>query len=233
MLIGGNGFGNTQYVNSVFTAVIDVATKKISGYKRTEMEESFIDQFSQRKFAFTKNNKSGLYPFKMRAFELSDGTLDIIGGLSRMETDYSGKSVSVRFYAGSILNVNFTNGKAVMTRIPRIRFTFTPTGQSFYAIQKDNTIIVLYNDIEKNLQMANDAMPEDSENLKNVVVVAATVKDGNLIRKAIIDERTDNYLAEPHFTKGITETIYIMPLLQTKGIEKTTGKHKMATVSIQ
>jgi hypothetical protein len=142
----GTCFGTTDYISGVFSASISTTDFKLSGFKRTDFEEQFIDLFDQDGLARTKKNKYGLFPSRMRAYELEDETIGMIGEIKRKKTtseshpNISGSynsSSSTTVFSGSILNATFKKDKVVFSRVPKSRETLQTIGVSSVGFMPD------------------------------------------------------------------------------------------------
>jgi hypothetical protein len=135
----GTCFGETDYISGVFSASINTNDFKLSGFKRTDFDGQFIDLFDQDGLAYTKKNKFGLYPSRMRIYEMEDGTIGMIGEIKRTKTtseshqnisgSYNSTSTKTIF-SGSILNACFKKDKVVFSRVPKSRETSQTIGVS-------------------------------------------------------------------------------------------------------
>ncbi len=236
--IAGNCFGNTDYISAVFSASLSIDKLELSNYKRTDLEEKFIESFAQNGLAFTRKNKYGLYPFHMDAFELEDGTVDIVGGLSKSkERDLMNENHSntnVLFTSGSMLNVHFKKDNVVLSRIPRNRENFESTGDGYYALPYKNSMIVFYNDHESNLKNSLSDMPTSSDNYKNSVLVAATVSaDGDIKREIVIDLKDDNFISFPSSARLFSSTTVLFPFRKIIGQMKISNKFRWGLVTVK
>ena len=221
--VAGACFGSTDYLTGVYHTTISTANFKLGEFKKADFEEKFIDSFDQGDLAYTQRNKYGLYRSKMDIYELEDGSIGIIGEISReKERDVSQGSrnyTETDYMYGCILNVCFKNDKVVFSRVPKYRNVSTTWGEGIYAVVNKNDVLVFYNDDEDNLKNSLEERPSKSEKISQFVLVAATIStDGNVKRDILADQTADDFVAFPTDTKKTNQVSVLIPLRRiTKG----------------
>ncbi len=199
----GNCFGNSEYISSVFSSVIDIDKMTLNNYKKFDFELPFVESFAQNGMAFTRKNKFGMYPFKMEAFELEDGTVDIIGQLTKADTREkfpSSSSSTTLITKGSICNVQFKKEAPLFSRIPYSTESFQSVGDGFKALPFKNSMIVLYNDHESNLKQDISEKPSNSNDYRHSILVAATIlNNGEVKRELILNLEEDRFIPLPSY----------------------------------
>jgi hypothetical protein len=214
--VAGLCAGTTEYMSGVFSARIDIATKKFNEFKITNFEENFINQFSSGKLAFTKNRKYGLYPSYMQMYQLADGSFGMIGTIRRSEeVPLAGRSTTASYsytyyVSGGIMNAYFSKDKVVFSCIPKYMseaymdrstngealpdqysedwgYSSRTILRDMFAYPVKNDLLVFYHDNEKNInQELTEKIVDTRGGMDELVLAVASISAEGIVKRKVL-----------------------------------------------
>jgi hypothetical protein len=199
-------------ISGIFYCHYDPRIKKPSGLVSSEVDGSVVEALVGEKLA--KN--SGKNPGLSLAFTIQNvsyrpnGSVDCILEYQNATQHYNldaARSIYVRYYNFSILNVNITSsGKMSFTRIPKRQLSPAKDYHSFFSFYQGNNLVLIYNENHNNLNKALDEMPDEIEPDKRSTVLAAAIinEKGEFTREVIYEHKDDKYVTMPKNSRMIS-----------------------------
>ncbi len=261
----GTCFGETDYISGIFSAKVSAPDLKVSEFKRTDLEEQFIQLFSPNFLAYTTKKKYGLSPSKMEAYRLQDGTVGMIGEIKLDETwssshqnvsgSYNSRATRV-VRAGSIFNAVFSEGKVVLSRVPKnwrfdmtigvagnfippsvhstdLRFASMLAGGGIYVLPYNNELLVFYSDEIENLALGLSELPRMGTNSTKMVLVAATIsKAGEVKRQLVMNLTNEEFIGLPGGLRKTSAGSLLLPIRKVGRIGNVKDEFRWATIDI-
>jgi|CXWL01.1.fsa_nt_gi hypothetical protein len=186
-----------EYITEIFSTNIDKKGLGNSKLVMKEIDEYLIEQFKTDKYAKTKNKESGLNPYiQFEHFTMADGTIILAGDLTRFLGQ--GHAVLDDPAKGSSAIIVFTAaGEIIIKRLPKKEFLGLKTGNNFFVHKWEDKLVLLYTDLESNVNTALDQARTAGFNSNgNIVMVAATIeKDGKITRRILHPDAAGFYFS--------------------------------------
>jgi hypothetical protein len=237
--VAGTCSQNTLYMGGVFSAKIDIATHGLSGFKKTDFDEKFINLFEEDKLAFTRNRKYGLYPCYMQIYRLEDESIGIIGTILREQQNEK----TSYMVTGGIMNACFMKDKVIFSCIPKYmseaRINNSTSGETLpdqymdrgyssrkirrdmFAVPFKNDLVVFYYDNEKNIGQELNQKPVDTRRTDDLILGMATIsKEGLVKREVLFDGRKDDLAPFPALIEKIAPSLFLLPINSTSDSKK-------------
>ncbi|MFT3911962.1 MAG: hypothetical protein QM737_21230 [Ferruginibacter sp.] len=218
-------------VHGLFTATLsDKNNFTLTNIARHPFSEALLIRANQERWGTTAKKQYGLIKnFTMEAFELEDGTLDVI-------TEFHGSepmaSVTWRI-AGAIMNFHFGKNDSTVSYIPKIRRGQATIGESYHAFPYKNKMIIFYNDNPDNLNNDPSAKTYASDNYSSTVLVAATVNENGTFTRKQAAQKEDAFAAMPELMFEVSENSLMIPLQNIKGLGGIKEGLRFATIKIE
>ena len=213
----GTSSKDAYYITGVFVQSLNKTSLKISGAVHKEIPASFVEKFDKDGFAKSKKKDFGLFPeVELENFIANDGSLFLVGDLTRYQASSVGPSTPVK---GSTFTVAITNNNEInINRIAKKELYGLLSGNNFFAHKWGNKVILLYSDLESNINTPlADAESAMYTSRKPVVMVAAVMdKDGSIVRRIFYPNTPGSF----HFSPGIGESIDDNTILFALGKDK-------------
>lgn len=232
LVLAGTYKDKNYYLAGAFSASLSADLKQGKAVEMAFPVE-LVKQFEKEGWADDRAKKYGLYEsfISLQSFLLEDGTLNLSGEFRKIA--YGTKTSFM--VAGSVLNIRIKEGRAIFSRVPKIRVSAGRTiGDSYYTFPYKDAVVVLYNDHASNLAKPITEEASRSDNYKNSVLVAAIIAaDGNVERFVAMDQSKEDYLA---FTEDIHRqsiSSFLIPCWQIKGFGKPTDNFKWAVLEMK
>jgi len=224
--------GKSPTLFGVYYTSIKGGDTRFGKIQTTPFTDELLKELKHDEWSNLKEKYLGVYDkINMAAYEHKNGNIDMVG-MFRGRNFIGTNSTIV---TGDILCTHFSNGKATFSRIPKFRQSAGSTiGDSYSWLVRNNETIIFYNDNEKNLlkDLKDDA--SNSNVYKDVVLVAATIADGQVAkREKVIDLKDDNYMAVPDWMVPTATEKLLVPILKVKGLGGIGKESRFAIISLQ
>ncbi|GAB4093070.1 hypothetical protein [Flaviaesturariibacter terrae] len=195
---------------AVYHSMIEPSTGKLAPLDVTAFDAAF-----QRRLEATVTSRllpgvTGVPLMHLQLFLMPDGSIDM-GGSGTSET------YDHRLMVGSaLLNVRFGAGAPVVNIVPRFWRSFFGYGAATRLLPFGNSMLLVYNDTQRNLKGPLEGKVEESD-YRNVVLGAALIgPTGKVERMTLTDRKKDDPLAMPEYAFRQGGALY-MPLWTPKG----------------
>lgn len=233
--VTGTFSGASDFIDGVYYQSISADGKLDKAITTNFSEEllKHLDKVDPGSWAITKAKKHGTYRLKnMKAFELEDGSVSMIGEFRRVE--YNAQHQAHQ-YSGSLINARFVSGTtAKVAYIPKFRISSVYNiGDSYFGMPYKNQLLVFYNDHKENLTSDVWAKGGNSHNYKKSVLAVATIDaEGNVKRESVLDLTADSFLPIGDQIVGLTQASLLIPISRIKNLGSIDKDSKWATISI-
>ncbi len=200
-----------EYITGIFSANIDKKGLGSSKFVMKEIDEHLVEQYRTDDYALTKNKESGLNPYiQFEHFTMADGTIILAGDLTRFLGQ--GHAVLDDPVKGSSAIIVFTAaGEIIIKRLPKKELLGLKTGNNFFVQKWEDKLVLLYTDLESNVNTALDQARTASFNSKgNIVMVAATIeKDGKITRRILHPDAAGFYFS-PNLARRVNDNTILL-----------------------
>jgi hypothetical protein len=214
-------------VNGIFHAQLDpIANTFKKSPQTTAFPYEMLEMLKKDRFASKKESDPGLFiPFTgIDPLVRGDGSIDYLMEyrLVQLITVSSGRSTYsyIQYTYGSIVNAHIKDGSVFFTRIPKYQIQ-TNGNQllSFYPIEYQNKLLLLYNDDKDNAEKSIEKAPDAIQNFKKSVMMAAIIdEEGKLNRNIITDVKSsENFITNFKLMEKITPNTYSITQYRLKG----------------
>lgn len=223
--------GIYKNVSSIIINKLNTDDFKLSNYQTIPFDEALIKQFKDANWGSTKSKEYGIEGLNIKAFEMLDSSLAIIGQAST--SWYDSKGAYTEGCGGYIIMRN-NKGKTVISTIPRnTAYNNRPAIMHYTPYVYKNKILLFYNDLPENLDVVDwNKIRSNNIYQKYILAMASIDENGNIEKKIVFDDRKDGSLPI-----GKSLDLIEPNKLQTKSYEITGfgnigNEYKIVTVTI-
>lgn len=216
----------------VFSQTISSVDFKLGINQSTAFSPVLVEQLDKDSWASTKVKNYGLLPLDMKAFELEDGTVSMVGEFMRHEVSPRGTGARI---TGSILNIRFNNDGPVVNWIPKYRVSVqNDIGASYYPFVFKAKLFLFYNDEAINLKREVGERYSGSGTYKNVSLIVAWMEpDGKIKREKLLDLADKNFLPVGDAITPLSSSSLLVPVVKIKALGGIDKESKWATINIE
>ena len=207
-------------LKGVFYCSYDAASNQMSTLKMTDFPADLLELLDNDDVAKKSGKNAGISAnFNPVAFaERGNGSIDFSLEYNKVEeySAQSGKNSMASFHreiSGAILNINISNaGNMQFARIPKKQKADLGTANlSSYSFPAGNKLIFLYNDTDENANRDINKKPNDVENFRKSVLMAAIVDEkGNINRQIVYEHGDDKYVTIVQNIRQVTASSFFI-----------------------
>ncbi len=205
----------TDNLHGIFHQKLSIPDLKATSSTITPFTEELIERLDKLSWAETKSKKFGVNELWMNAIVTEGDHIAMAGSFSRI---VHGQKATYHI-SGSILTVNFQEGKPVVSLIPRSRTSSGYNlGSGFMAVASKDKMVIFYNDYDKNVNKSVNEKFTDSNDPSILVLLGAVIeKDGSMKRHIVADLTREDFLLQPE-KASILGNVVLMPGVEIKGM---------------
>jgi hypothetical protein len=234
MHVAGTIAQEKGYLYAVFYQKLNTITGKLSSIKITPFSTELvqhIDKKDEGSWAYSREKKFGLFTLPFEGFDLEDGGLSLIGEFEREVP--SEKYTSLR--SGSMLNIRFNNGEAIVGYIPKYRVSAgSSIGSSYYAHPYKNQLLIFYTDRAENANLGTMEKFKNSNKYNELALFYAYMDaSGKIQRKVLLDVSNDSYLPVADAARRFTSNTFLIPLKKIKSLGGLADESKWLTLKVE
>lgn len=229
--VAGSYSENPGKLSGLFHQTISTDNYALKDNGQYPFTRALVEQLDADNWASVKEKSYGLNDLRMQGFELSDGSVALVGQWWKtLRTERTSASVS-----GSILTARIRNGNVSVASIPRYRVsTGNPMGSSHKAIPFGNKLLIFYNDYESNLKRDPLKPPIASNNYRHSSLVAAQLNDdGTIKREPVIGILDDGFVPTSEYIQPIESNKLLIPIFEIKGMGGIGNESKWGVITVK
>ncbi len=213
----GTSSADGYFITGVFSVDMDKKTLAISNIKTKEIPAELVEKFENDWYAKTKKKNYGLHPeVSFENFVMSDGTIIIAGDPVRYQVR-AGNAPPSPVVGPTFLTIFKTNGDMIPIRLPKLE-SMGSTAGDFFAHKWNDKLVLLYTDLESNINTALEkAETTNFTSRKDKVLAAAIIEnDGRITRRILHPPTTSSFYFSPWSTSSVNDNTILVGLGKSK-----------------